>query len=194
MVKLENKSIQCFAKHYDINYRTLARYCNKFSDEDITSNVTRPSVHVGYYPNRLILPVAVEKELAEYIKVASDKYFSLSPKEVRKLRYELAMSNGLKVPAKWTETEQAGADWFSGFMKRHKDLSIRTSEATSLARASGFNKKNVGAFFDNLTTVMRRHNFEPKDEWNVDETGITTVQKLNRIVSRKGFEQRQLFR
>lgn len=154
MVKLENKSIRSVAKDFSINYWTLARYCNKFSHEDIRSNVTCPSLHVGYYPNRLILTVALENELAEYIKAASDIYFGLSPKEVRKLCYELATSNGLEVPAKWTETRQAGADWFSGFMKRHQDLSIRTPEATSLARASSFNKTNVYYCISLYTIVL----------------------------------------
>lgn len=37
--------------------------------------------------------------------------------------------------------------------------------------------------------VLDRDKFEAKDIYNVDETGITTVQKPNRIVCRKGTRQ-----
>ena len=38
----------------------------------------------------------------------------------------------------------SGRDWMSGFMSRHKNLRIRSLEATSIARAHGFNKKSRG--------------------------------------------------
>lgn len=36
---------------------------------------------------------------------------------------------------------------------------------------------------------MDRHHFEPQDIYNVDETGVTTVQKLVRVVARHGARQ-----
>lgn len=48
-----------------------------------------------------------------------------------------------------------GRDWFKNFMARHH-LSCRMPEATSLGRATAFNKTTVGEFFDNLTKVMDR--------------------------------------
>lgn len=83
----------------------------------------------------------------------------------------------------------AGVDWFSFFMKRNPELSVRCAEATSLSRATSFNQTNVKTFFDNLAKVMDRHNFEPKDIYNMDETGVTTVQKPDRVVARKGSRQ-----
>lgn len=44
-------------------------------------------------------------------------------------------------------------------------------------------------FFVNLKTVLNRYNFGPGDIYNMDETGITTVQKSNKIVARRGFKQ-----
>ncbi|CAM4578101.1 unnamed protein product [Leuciscus chuanchicus] len=86
-----------------------------------------------------------------------------------------------KVPETWSELQQSGCDWFTAFLKRHPPLSIRKTEATSLARATSFNKDNFKAFFNNLNTVMHRHRFPPGDIWNMDETGVTTVQKPNRL-------------
>lgn len=95
----------------------------------------------------------------------------------------------MTVPPKWLEKGLAGKDWFTNFMKRQPNLSIRTPEATSYARAVNFNRANVGKFFDNLSDLLERYKFEAADIYNVDETGVTTVQKPNRVVAIKGTKQ-----
>ena len=77
----------------------------------------------------------------------------------------------------WQEHQSAGADWFTGFMKRHPELSIRTSEPTSLSRATSFNRENVKLFFSKLAEVIDRGQLGPEQIWNVDETGLTTKLK-----------------
>lgn len=144
---------------------------------------------VGFTPNRQVLPVSLETELVQYLLTASDIYFGLTPKEVRKLAYEISAANNLPMPKTWTIQKQAGGDWFTSFLKRHGNLSIRTPEATSLARATSFNKHNTDLFYDNLQKVLDKYKFAPKDIWNMDETGILTVQKPNRVVARRGFKQ-----
>lgn len=45
------------------------------------------------------------------------------------------------------------------------------------------------AFYDNLEIVMDRHTYESQDIYNVDETGVTTVQKPDKVVARRGIRQ-----
>ena len=42
---------------------------------------------------------------------------------------------------------------------------------------SNFNPQNVNLFLDDLQEVLIRHKYRPNQIWNVDETGLTTVQK-----------------
>ncbi|XP_046387622.1 MFS-type transporter clz9-like [Ischnura elegans] len=84
----------------------------------------------------------------------------------------------------------AGKDWVAGFKKRHPNISLRTPEATSLARAQGFNKTNVSKFFEILKTVQDKHKFEAHRVFNCDETGLLTVQnRHSKVFALKGRRQ-----
>ena len=93
------------------------------------------------------------------------------------------------MPDLWMQNESVGPDWFSAFMKRNADLAKRTPEATSMSRATSFNRANVNMFFNMLATVMDREKFQADHVWNLDETVVTTVQKPRSIVATKGLKQ-----
>jgi len=191
---IENKeSYKSMSDLYNIPKRSLVRYCKQYRNANIdaasTSNQNK-SLNVGYKNcTKQIFTDIEEAKLEKYLMRCCDIYFGLSPKEVRKLAYQYAVAIKAKIPESWTKNTMAGPDWFSNFMIRHKKLSIRTPEATSLARATSFNRTNVQLFFDNLINVLTRFNLKPCDIWNMDETGVFTVQKPNRIVGRRGLKQ-----
>ena len=93
------------------------------------------------------------------------------------------------MPSTWEDMECARSDQLNGFLKRHPSLSIRVPEPTSLARATSFNRENLKNVFDKLAEVMDRYKFTPDDIRNVDETGVSTVQKPNKVVALKGVKQ-----
>jgi len=47
----------------------------------------------------------------------------------------------------------------------------------------------VKLFFDNLQQCFGRYSFFPNDIWNMDETAVTTVQKPNKVIARRGIKQ-----
>lgn len=119
----------------------------------------------------------------------SDIYFGLSASDVRALAYQYAVNVNADLPLAWTRDSKAGLEWFYGFMRRHPKLSLRSPEATSLARVSAFNPMNVDLFFKHLKDITSRIQYEANNIWNMDETGVTTVHKPPRVVSRRGVRQ-----
>ncbi|XP_027012391.2 histone-lysine N-methyltransferase PRDM9-like isoform X1 [Tachysurus fulvidraco] len=179
----QGKSVRGVAKSYGICHVTLHRFHKKRSQESKTLS------RVGYWTPKRVFTLEQELLLSDYLMQAADLYYGLSPKEVRKFAYDLAKTYTCRYPETWAENGMAGADWFTMFLKRHPTLSIRSPQATSLSRATSFNETNVNKFFDNLFSVLDKHRFAAQDIWNMDETGITTVQNPEKIVARKGVKQ-----
>ena len=160
---------------------TLQRFCSKKkSNQQCT---------VGYATPRLVFSSKEELLLVKYIKRTSELYYGLTPDEVKKLAFEFASANNVSTPSNWQSNEKAGPDWFGKLLKRHPSLSIRTPEATSLGRATSFNRTNVEKFFTNLASILERYKFHAHEIYNCDETGLTTVQRPNKIVAKKGTKQ-----
>ena len=90
--------------------------------------------------------------------------------------------------------KKSAPDWLESFLKRHPDLSIRQPESTSLARATGFNKVQVDRIFQLLRKIISDCNIAPDKIFNMDETGISTVQKSSKIVAQKSEVSRKNFK
>ena len=106
-----------------------------------------------------------ERALAEYVIKCSKMFHGLSIRSTRKLAWEYASQNLKDYPDAWDQNSEAGVDWFYGLMKRNPSLSIRMPEATSIARATAFNRYNVDMFFNKYESIITRPNFkfEPKE-------------------------------
>lgn len=184
-VKILGKSLRSTARLFNMDYRTLSRYCKKIPMHEIVDEATSvTSSPLGYRSYRHIFNEEQEKKLVSYIEKASDIYFGLTPTEVRMLTYQFSVALKVKIPDRWNETNMAGPDWFTAFHKRHPLLAIRTAEITSLARTKSFNRHNVQVFFDNLKKIMLKYQFGPDDIWNMDETAVT-----NTVVARRDVKQ-----
>ena len=126
-----------------------------------------------------------KKDLANHIKSLSNMFYGLSTNKCCRLAFELAIQNYITTLDNWEKKRIAGIDWFLSFKFKY-GLSVRKPEATSLARATAFNRHTVGKFFDQLGDLYDRYKFEMHDIYNLDETGCTTAQQPGGVVAPTG--------
>lgn len=186
----ENKiSLREACKVYNVKLTTLSRQLKMFRQ-------LGPEQY-SYKSNFDIHKVFSEEEeelLVDYILKISKMNYGLSKKGVRQLAFKYAVANGKSIPETWKDGKIAGEQWMRHFMQRHSNgpraLSIRKPEPTSLSRSTSFNKSNVDSFFDNIEDVHKRFGpILPHRVWNLDETGLSTVQNPPCIVAPKGAKQ-----
>jgi hypothetical protein len=84
------------------------------------------------------------------------------------------------------EKRTAEKDFFLAFKKRNPDLALRNPKATSLMRATGFNKPQVDRFYELLLQLQEQFGFKASQIYDADETGVLTVHKNNKVLSVKG--------
>lgn len=95
--------------------------------------IPTPALFGRYTKTRLVFTEEQERALGEYIKLASDIYFGLTPTDIRTLAYECAVKFEIDIPEVWKENKRAGKAWFTNFMKRNSDLSqVQNSKVDQL--------------------------------------------------------------
>jgi hypothetical protein len=129
-----------------------------------------------------------EAILADHIKQLSNQFYGITLTDLRRLAYDLAENLNIKHNFN-KATKMAGEDWAAAFRKRNPTLSLRQPSATSINRILAFNKSEVDLFFSNLGKVFQKHPFKATRVFNMDETGISTVQKPGKVLAPKGQHQ-----
>lgn len=164
------------SREFNIPARTLRRH----RDNKVK---TPGKIILGRYSKAL--SDEAEEALVEHVIHMQRVLYGLSGKDVRKLAFDIAVKYGTSHPFN-KHTKMAGPDWLSGFLKRHNEITLRQPTATSLARATGFNRENVQEFFTIYREILTNTSIEPARIFNMDETGVSTVQKPGKILAQKG--------
>lgn len=180
---LENKiSVRASAERHNVPRNTLQR---KIRSVETESQVEMKPQLGRFKPT---FDNLYENELVKHMKELDARLMPLSRNEFLKLAYDLAES--LKLPHRFNrEKRMAGKDFFTGFMKRHSELSYRKPQSTSLMRSVGFNKPQVERFFKQLMKLQDERCFRPSRIFNADETGVTCVHENEMVISTKGKRQ-----
>lgn len=175
-------SVRSAAEEFHVNRMTLMRFIKKKDDNQ---------EHFGYIKcamvNRIFTDI-MERELTDHIKQLAKMFHGISKTKTLELCYKFAVANGINLPQKWHLSKKAQEGFWVNFKERNI-LTIRKPEATSLARATAFNKHTVGLFFANLKKKNQEHKFKPQDIYNLDETGVHTVMTPAAVVTERGTKQ-----
>lgn len=102
-------------------------------------------------------------------------YFSFRRHVIKRLAFQLTLRKNLHHPFNVT-SKMAGKKWLRGFLKRHSEMQFRKPQSITIARAQNFTRENVEKFFGILKLELQKIHFKGNRIFNVDETGITTVQ------------------
>jgi hypothetical protein len=176
-------AIRATAKDFGISRTTLSRFMKISQQEE------NPAFgYTNCCRKNMIFPREMEEDLARHIINLADMFHGLTRNKCRELIVEYAARNNLEVPESWREKGITGEHFWISFKERN-GLAIRSPEATSLARASAFNRFNVEKFQANLAKVLDKHKFECADIYNIDETACTTVQSPQNVVTAQGVKQ-----
>lgn len=175
---INNKmTLRTAASTYGIPKTTLSRFV---SQNRIPNNQGRFSIVLGE---------ELENLLRKYLIELNNRFLGFGTVALRKFAYDLAVINKCSYPESWDRDRAAGKDWLCGFLSRSPNISLRQPEATSLARAAGFNAVVVGKFFDLLRELYSLYKFTSSQIYNVDETGLSTTQIPGKVFAAKGQKQ-----
>jgi hypothetical protein len=125
-----------------------------------------------------------ERELYQHVIDLDNHLMPLTRSEFLHFAYDLAEKSNIDHRFN-KEKRMAGKDLSLAFKKKNPDLALRTSEATSLMRATGFNKPQVDRFYD-LLKLEEQCGFPGSQIYNANGTGVSTVHKNDKVLSVKG--------
>src|SRR6218665_2257689 len=129
-----------------------------------------------------------EKELVDYTNDVQNRFYGLTINDLQSLAFQFAKSNNIDHHFS-EEQKLATTDWVRSFLKRNQ-LTLRRPEPTSMSRLTGFNRVHqVSRFYDNLKEELGKHGYQANQIYNIDETGITSVQTPRKVISRRGCKQ-----
>ncbi|GBL84812.1 hypothetical protein AVEN_1104-1 [Araneus ventricosus] len=174
------------SKAYSVPQTTLERKVKEARQKKLSSEAAAVKM-LGRY--KTVFSEAQEKEFVQHLIHLEERLFGITLSDLRTLAFELAEKNNIPHVFN-TEKRMAGKDWLYGFLKRHPRLVLRYPEKISIARAKGFNRVAINAFFDLLHSLHSKYKFSPNDIYNADETGILTVaNKPSKVLALLGKKQ-----
>lgn len=172
------------AQQFNVPQTTLERYVAKKREEGEHFKIDKT---VGKFGK--VFTEQQELELVQYLTDMEARLFGLTMTDFRKLAYQLAVRNNCNNRFN-CNTEIAGETWMREFLKRNPTLALRKPEATSGARAMGFNKIAVDNFFGLLIETIDTHKLTGDRIYNSDETGVSVNPKgQSRILAKRGKRQ-----
>ncbi|XP_060801031.1 uncharacterized protein LOC132901895 [Amyelois transitella] len=162
------------SKHFNVPQATLRRH---YHSTPVNLGRFKPTFNKD-----------MEKALVDRVLEFESRLFGFNTTEIRKLAFEFAEKLGLN--HRFDKNEKiAGWDWLKGFRERNPNIALRAPEPTSAARARAFNKSQVSKFFALLEREVTANEIQPHRIFNMDESGLNTVQKPPKVFASKGKKQ-----
>jgi len=173
-IKNGTMKISTAAKNFNVPRRTLRRY--------LSENKERKS-SLGRKP---LLTNEQENLLESRIIRLSNVGYPLTQRVLRSCVKKFCDAHNITAKSQSTII---GRDWLRGFLKRHKNISIRKAQNLNPARAQKLNKAVVSDYFAKLKNIMEDNDILNKPEriFNIDEKGCQLkLHKTPQVLAERG--------
>ncbi len=188
-----NMSYGRASQSFNVKKQTLHKQVMIFRKKygDATLENVNKYIYRNNYDAKRIFDDSAERDLVVYIQTVAEKKYGLTKRKLREFLYKYAVVNKFDIPESWHRDKAAGLQFIRTFTKKYgSEISLRKPQPTSLNRATSFNPTNVKLFFSNLETSHQMYGpFPPEKIYNMDESGLTTVQDPPKIYDKKGQKQ-----
>lgn len=140
----------------------------------------------------MVFAGVIVDELAALLTSFIQKGFPFTATEIREIVYEFAWSNEIEGFSE--EKGKAGWCWWSKFLERYPQFSMKKATNLSVARAMGANPTSIKTWFVIYKEVLEKLDLKesPKHIWNLDEKGLKDVPRADRFVGLAKFELVQM--
>ena len=127
-----------------------------------------------------------EQALKEHLLKNADIAFPLTPKLTRVVANEFGeelQKENWKTPKEMALSRM----WQKGFFQRNPEIALRMPQGISKQRAVAADEEKVHSWFERVADVFERKGIRsPLQVWNLDETGVVDVPRVQKVIARKG--------
>nr|XP_023012902.1 uncharacterized protein LOC111502944 [Leptinotarsa decemlineata] len=177
-------SIRKAAEEFKVSKSLIGRYVTLNKGKETTTVIDKLNNAV-----KRVFNDEEKEQLVEYCLTSSKFHYGIPKEQFLKLAYQYAVALKKTFSSAWDINKQASNTFYEYFIKRHQNLSLQKPEATSLGRATAFNKANVNEFFEKYKGWLMKYNFTSDNIHNVDESGLSTVHTPLKVLAPKGSKQ-----
>ncbi|KOB63449.1 Uncharacterized protein OBRU01_24838 [Operophtera brumata] len=177
------ESMREAAKRTGVPLATLRRYFWKTISNPSVEELLPSQLQPNYGVNKIFTPEQ-ETTLENYFKHCALLFYGLTAKESRRVAYQCAKINNLKMPASWEVNEMAGKDWLLAFRRKH-NITLEKPEACSLAGATAFNRKFRDAMKAGPRKSVRKRRRLGRNVIATDTPEKTFIEEEKNAINRK---------
>lgn len=126
-----------------------------------------------------------EQDIVDWLTYRAERGFPITKTELLDSIQSYIVSLGKKTP--FTEN-RPGRHWCEGFFRRHRNLTIRTSQHLTLVRAS-VTEQDLRGWFSEVKKYLESKNLlniHSSRVFNCDETNIQLCPKSDKVLVKKG--------
>ena len=157
------KSIREAARFFNIAHQTLSRRVHGGVSQSMGHESTQ------------ILSNAEENTLIKWIKRYTESGAHITHSLLKELAIQIEaarVTHASRPPLVHNSRTGINQKWIKRFQERHPEIHNIYATQLEAARRAGATYENVRRWFDAVASMYAEHQYEPKDIWNMDESGF----------------------